>query len=308
MIKTYFSSILLLTFRLLFLIRRRSPIFFWIMLELNLIFVLFIIFEDVSSIKAIICYFVFQVYGRLLFIYGFMRFDFIILSFLGLAVKFGIFPFHVWQPYVFNFVNWKTCFILAGPQKAFLILLFVFLNFQMNDFIVFVISITIVISNIYLILIYDLKKTFAFLSISRAVWLLSLIAWSIEASIWFLYLYNLQLIIIFAIFLICEYYILESKKYLNLLILMFIVSYSGVPPIIGFFIKLQILNFFFFWYQNIAFLLLFRIILIPSTFFLIYYRISFFLKKKLIILQNVSFFYVTSILIFFIVPFFFILI
>lgn len=269
-------------------------------------FVLFIMFEDVSSIKSLICYFIFQVYGRLLFIYGFIRSSFILLSFLGLSVKFGLFPFHIWQPYVFNFVNWKTCFILAGPQKAFLILIFVFLNFQINDFIVAMISLTIIIANLCLILVYDLKKTFAFLSIGRAAWLLCLVAWSMETRIWFLVLYNLQLIIIFIVFLVCEIYVLERKKYLNLLILIFIVSYSGVPPIIGFFIKLQILNFFFFWYQNIIFLLLFRIIIIPSTFFLIYYSIIFFLKKKLIIVSNISFFYIISILMFFILPYFYI--
>jgi hypothetical protein len=133
-----------------------------------------------------------------------------------------------------------------------------------------------------------------------------LIGWSIESNLWFLYLYNLQLLFIFIIFLICETYVLDSKKYLNFLILIFIVRYSGIPPIIGFFIKLQILNFFFFLYQNIFLLLIFRIIIIPSTFFLIYYRITFFLKKKLIIFQHISFFYIIFIIMFFILPSFYI--
>jgi len=306
--KTYFSSSILLILRLVFLVRRRSPIFFWIMLELNLMFVLFIIFEDSSSVKALICYFIFQIYGRLLFIYGFMSFNLVFLSFLGLTIKFGLFPFHVWQPYVFNHSRWKTCFIIAGPQKAFLILLFIFFNIKINDFMFIIIVTTIFIANLYLIFLYDLKKTFAFLSISRATWLICLISWSIESNLWFLYLYNLQLLFIFTMFLICELYTLESKKYLNFLVLIFIVSYSGIPPIIGFFMKLQILNFFFFLYQNIIILLLFSIIIIPSTFFLVYYRITFFLKKKLIRLQHVSLFYILFVVIFFILPSFYIFI
>jgi len=306
--KTYLSSSVLLVLRLVFLVRRSSPIFFWIILELNLIFVLFLIFEDSSSVKALICYFIFQVYGRLLFIYGFIRFNLIFLSFLGLTVKFGLFPFHIWQPYVFNYSRWKTCFIIAGPQKAFLILLFIFFNIKINDFLFVVIVITILVANLYLIFLYDLKKTFAFLSIRRATWLICLISWSIESNLWFLYLYNLQLLFIFTMFLICELYTFESKKYLNFLVLIFIVRYSGIPPIIGFFIKLQILNFFFFLYQNILILLIFRIIIIPSTFFLVYYRITFFLKKKLIRLQHVSLFYILFIVMFFILPSFYILI
>jgi len=304
--KTFVSSSIILMFSLLFLVRRRSPIFFWIILELNLIFVLFLIFEDISSIKAIICYFIFQVYGRLIFIFGFIRYNFIMISFLGLMVKFGLFPFHIWQPYVFNFSNWKTCLIIAGPQKAFLILLFIFLNFKLNNFIIVSMILTVAVANIYLIFLYDLKKTFAFLSIRRATWLLFLIRWSIEQNAWFLYLYNAQLLFIFRIFMVRELTILESKKYLNILILVFIVSYSGIPPMIGFFIKLQILNFFFFFYQNIIYLLVFAIIMIPSTFFLIYYRMTFFLKKKLIQIQHVSIFYTACLLILFLLPSFYI--
>ncbi len=278
------------------------------MLELNLIFVLFVIFEDSSSVKALICYFIFQVYGRLLFIYGFINLNLIFLSFLGLIVKFGLFPFHVWQPYVFNHSRWKSCLIIAGPQKAFLILLFIFFNIKINDYLFAIIVLTILITNLYLIFLYDLKKTFAFLSIGRAAWLMCLISWSIESNLWFLYLYNLQLLFIFSIFLICELYVLESKKYLNFLILIFILSYSGIPPMIGFFIKLQILNFFFFFYQNVLILFIFRIIIIPSTFFLVYYRITFLLKKKLISLQHISFFYITFIILFFMIPSFYLFI
>ena len=287
---------------------RRSPIFFWIILELNLIFVLFLIFEDAASIKSILCYFIFQVYGRLMFIYGFMRYDLIFISFIGLAIKFGLFPFHVWQPFVFNFLNWKTCFIIAGPQKAFLILLFLFFNFKINNFVITIIIATVLIANLYLIFLYDLKKTFAFLSIRRASWLLFAIRLSVEQNIWFLYLYNIQLLFMFLMFHFSETAILDRKKYLNLLILIFIISYSGVPPLIGFFIKLQILNFFFFFYQRVLFLILIAIIIIPSTFFIIYYRINLFLKKKIIMFQHVSFVYVLVILIFFILPSFYILI
>ena len=304
--KTFFSSTIILVISLFFLVRRSSPIFFWIILELNLIFVLFIIFEDIASIKAIICYFIFQVYGRLLFIYGFIRTDLIIVSFLGLAVKFGFFPFHVWQPYVFNFSNWKTCLIIAGPQKAFLILLFTFFNIKINDFIIMIIITTISIANIYLLFLYDLKKTFSFLSIGRASWLLFLIRWSLENNIWYLYLYNIQLFFMFLVFYIREVFILENKKYLNMMVLIFIIRYSGIPPIIGFFIKLQILRFFFFFYQNIIYLLIMSIIMIPSTFFLVYYRITFLLKKKLIMINHTSLFYLRVSLTIFVLPSFFI--
>lgn len=300
------SSTVLLTLRLIFLVRSRSPIFFWMMLELNLIFVLFLMFEDSSTVKALICYFIFQVYGRLLFIYGFISINLMFLAFLGLSVKFGLFPFHVWQPYVFTFSRWKTCFIIAGPQKAFLILLFIFFNMKINDFIMGIIVLTVLIVNLYLVFLYDLKKTFAFLSIRRATWLFCLIRWSIESNLWFLYLYNIQLLFMFVMFMMWELQRLESKKYLNILLLMFIIRYSGIPPIIGFFMKLQILNFFFFFYQSIPLLLLFTIILIPSTFFLVYYRITFFLKKKIIMIQHVSLFYITFVLMFFMIPSFYI--
>nr|YP_009391141.1 NADH dehydrogenase subunit 2 [Stenostomum sthenum]ARW59263.1 NADH dehydrogenase subunit 2 [Stenostomum sthenum] len=308
MMKTYVSSTVLLILSLIFLVSSSSPIFFWMMLELNLMFVLFLMFEDSSTVKAMICYFIFQVYGSLLFIYGFMSVNLMFLAFLGLSVKFGLFPFHVWQPYVFTFSSWKTCFIIAGPQKAFLILLFIFFNMKMNDFIMGIIILTVLIVNLYLVFLYDLKKTFAFLSISSATWLFCLISWSIESNLWFLYLYNIQLLFMFVMFMMWELQSLESKKYLNMLLLMFIVSYSGIPPMIGFFMKLQILNFFFFFYQSIPLLLLFTMIMIPSTFFLVYYSMTFFLKKKMIMIQHVSLFYITFVLMFFMVPSFYIFI
>lgn len=270
-------------------------------------FVLFIIFEDAASIKAILCYFIFQVYGRLLFIYGFISYDLILLSFVGLAIKFGLFPFHVWQPFVFNFLNWKTCLIIAGPQKAFLILLFLFFNLKIDGFVITIIISTVLIANLYLIFLYDLKKTFAFLSIRRASWLLFAVSLSVEQNIWFLVLYNIQILFMFLMFHFSETTVLDSKKYLNVLVLIFIVSYSGVPPMIGFFMKLQVLNFFFFFYQRVILLVIMAIIIIPSTFFIVYYSINLFLKKKLITLQHVSFFYVLSILLFFILPSFYIL-
>lgn len=300
------SSVIILILSLFFLTMSRSPIFFWIALELNLIFVLFLMFEDSSNVKAVVCYFVFQIFGRFIFIYGFIRLNLIFLSFLGLGVKFGLFPFHIWQPYVFNFSRWKTCFIIAGPQKAFLILLCLFLNIKIRGLIIFLIILTISISNLYLIFMYDLKKTFAFLSISSATWLLCLIGWSVETNLWFLYLYNIQLFLIFVIFLIYETQKLENKKHLNMLILAFIVRYSGLPPFVGFFIKVEILNFFFFLYQNILVFFIFRIILIPSTFFLTYYVIKFFLNNKLIIFQNISLLFIIIFLIFFIFPSFYI--
>jgi NADH:ubiquinone oxidoreductase subunit 2 (subunit N) len=306
-IKTYLSSLILLIISLVFLVSRRSPIFFWIILELNLIFVLFLIFEDVVSVKAIICYFVFQIYGRLLFIYGFINYSFIFLSFLGLIIKFGLFPFHVWQPYVFKYSRWKTCFIIAGPQKAFLILLFIFFNIKINNFIILILIVTIVVANLYLIFLFDLKKTFAFLSIGSATWLLCLIRWSIERNLWFLYIYNFQLICIFIVFLMYELYNIQRKKYLNLLILIFIIRYSGIPPMIGFFIKLQILNFFFYMSQSILILVLFRMIMIPSTFFLVYYRMIFFLKKKMIVFQHISLFFTIMLITLFLIPSFMVL-
>jgi NADH:ubiquinone oxidoreductase subunit 2 (subunit N) len=122
-----------------------------------------------------------------------------------------------------------------------------------------------------------------------------------------LYLYNVQLLFMFLIFHLSETSILDRRKYLNLLVLIFIISYSGIPPIIGFFMKLQILNFFFFFYQRVIFLILIAIIIIPSTFFIIYYRMNLFLNKKLFIFQHISLFYTISILIFFLLPSFYIL-
>lgn len=305
--KTFLSSTILLLLRLTCLVRTRSPIFFWIMLELNLMFVLFLMFENIASVKAIVCYFIFQIYGSLLFICGFIRYDLIFISFIGLAIKFGLFPFHIWQPFVFNFLNWKICFVVAGPQKAFIILLFLFFNFKINYFVVGVIIFTILITNLYLIFLYDLKKTFAFLSIRRSSWLLFAISLSIEQNIWFLFLYNIQIVLMFTIFHFSETLLLDRKKYLNLLILIFIIRYSGIPPIIGFFMKLQILNFFFFLYQRVFFIVVITIVIIPSTFFIVYYRIRIFLKKKIITLQNVSLFFTSFIAIIFLLPSFIIL-
>ena len=306
MMKTLFSRRVMLTFSLFFLIRGNSPIFLWRILELNLMFVLFFIFENINSVKVIVCYFVFQIYGRLLFFYGFIRHDLLFLSFVGLAAKFGLFPFHVWQPYVFNTSRWKTCLLIAGPQKAFLLLLFTFLNIKINNSMLWLIITTVIVCNLYLIFLYDLKKTFAYLSIRRATWLLLLIRWSLEQRLWFLYLYNTQLIMIFVLFLIYEIFSIERKKHINIMILIFIFSYSGIPPLIGFFIKVQILDFFFYFYYSILYLLIFTIIIIPSTFYLSYYRIVFFLKKKLVLIHHTSLFFIIALSVFFFIPSFYI--
>lgn len=259
------------------------------------------------SVKAIACYFIFQIFGSLFFIYGFIYNSSLIFSIIGLIVKLGIFPFHIWQPFVFLNINWKVCALLAGPQKVVLILIFIWLRYDWNTIFINNFLITILIGNVCLLFFKDLKKAFAYLSIRRTAWLI-ISRWYLEQTIWFLSFYNFQLLLFFFAFFVIEISSIFRKKLVDIRILIFIIAYSGIPPFIGFFLKAQVLIFFSTLTNNIIITFILTISIIPSIFFIIYYTMKLiFFQKDTSLARGELIIYSTLVCTTLFLPFFFIL-
>lgn len=233
-------------------ISSNSWIFRWLGFEINVIsFIPLLIYNlNYKLTEATIKYFLVQALAsRILLIfflkerifsYNLFR-DFSLLIFLSICIKMGVAPFHIWFPQVAKTINWTIIFILLTWQKvAPLFILNIFSNYLF--FIIMAIS-TSYVGAMGGINQNFLKIILSYSSINHRGWLILLSASIIKITCFYFLIYSS---IIFFLRKIRNLLRLKSIKdvntrKLNLLEKIFvsinILSLSGMPPFIGFFIK-----------------------------------------------------------------------
>ena len=182
-----------------------------------------------------------------------------------IILKIGLFPFHIWYLRVGKNLSWNRFFLLRTIQKLIPLQL---CSFFYNNILLFIAFINTILRVILIWYFNDFRSILIISSISHISWIILRLYLNINFS----YLYIIIYIIII--------YIIINKLHNNLInlfqlkylhkrnknnIIIRIFSLSGVPPFIGFIIKLIILNIFM---CNNLYLL--RILLILTRFIFIY--------------------------------------
>nr|YP_010535376.1 NADH dehydrogenase subunit 2 [Amblyomma maculatum]UYB77937.1 NADH dehydrogenase subunit 2 [Amblyomma maculatum] len=271
---------------------------FWLMMELNLLmFMPLMSNKKKNSSNSMISYFIIQSFSSSLFImsalymYMYNQISFQIIMIIAMLMKLAVIPFHFWLTSLSELIEFSSLCIILTLQK--MIPLLILFNIQMNFIIMFIIF-SAIFSSIFAINSKTIKKILIFSSISHQSWIMTLMI--AKSNFWIIYMLVYSLII-FKITSILEYWNVNTiSKFLNqnknfhtkLSIMMMMFSLGGMPPFMGFLIKLISILILI---KNCNFILMLLIVssminiyfyiqLASPTFFLNYFSFKNFLINK----------------------------
>nr|YP_010571306.1 NADH dehydrogenase subunit 2 [Dermacentor reticulatus]UZG91442.1 NADH dehydrogenase subunit 2 [Dermacentor reticulatus]UZG91455.1 NADH dehydrogenase subunit 2 [Dermacentor reticulatus]UZG91468.1 NADH dehydrogenase subunit 2 [Dermacentor reticulatus]UZG91481.1 NADH dehydrogenase subunit 2 [Dermacentor reticulatus]UZG91494.1 NADH dehydrogenase subunit 2 [Dermacentor reticulatus] len=230
-------------------ISSNSWFIYWLSMEMNLMsFIPILNNYKIKNCNSMIIYFVIQSFSSSLFFISSFQFNlsnsifFLSLLNISILIKLAIFPFHFWLMSISESLNFNALFLILSFQKV--IPLFILSNFFFH-WIIIQVMISTLISSIMALNFKLVKKLLILSSISHQGWMISMIFKKI--NFWILYLITYS-IIIYTITILCEKFNLISlinisNKKINYsnkmnLISQFM-SLGGMPPFLGFFIKIM---------------------------------------------------------------------
>lgn len=196
--------------------------------------------------------------------------------FLSLSLKAGIPPLHFWFPQVILCADWAQSIILLTWQKIAPFILLSYLQSQLVVIFIITSSIVGIIGGINQI---DIKLILVYSSIINSAWILSLTS-NNEVS-WWIYFISYTLITIstsyifvkFGLKKISSLHKLRLPIFSKIRFLINFLSLAGLPPFLGFFIKILAINLLI---ENNLSLIIIFILVISSIFsFYFYLRTSY---------------------------------
>nr|AWN56199.1 NADH dehydrogenase subunit 2 [Dinocampus coccinellae] len=284
-----------------------SIISMWIIMELNtLIFITFLIMNNMDIYCNMMKYYIIMVFSSLIFIFVIMLYTlknnnlFLYLLFMILMVKLGMFPFHYWFIDLMQNLNWISSLILLTWQK--LIPLIITFYFDMNFLYIIVIIFSGLISLVYVFNQMMLKNILAYSSINHMCWMILILM--MKNVLWMVY-FLIYLILSFTLILIMNKYDLMYindlmkvdflMKYYYLLVF---ISLGSIPPMFGFMMKwlsmlnmlkyeLYMMNFYLLFYSLMFLYYYMRIV--TMVMLLNYLELKIYILKKLSIYDHIFF-------------------
>jgi len=260
----------------------------WIGLEINLIRMTPIIINKLNflSVEASIKYFLIQAIASLILIFtSFLRYNsqewmFLLnldnIYFISLSLKAGVAPLHFWFPQVILCSSWLQCLTLLTWQKIAPFILISYLNSNLIISFVIVSAIIGVIGGINLV---NIKLILVYSSIINSAWILNL-STNNEVS-WWIYFISYTFITISASYIFIKFNIEKTSSLhkINLspipkiIFLINFLSLAGLPPFLGFFIKIIALNLLI--ENNLNITILFILVVSSIISFYFYIRTSY---------------------------------
>jgi len=209
-----------------------------------------------------------------------------ILLIIRLAIKAGVAPFHFWFPQIIAYADWSQAVVVITWQKIAPIIL---LSFTLNFFTPFLIISSALVGILGGLNQTSLKKILTYSSIIHSAWIISIIY--INSFLWWLYfivysLLTISVIIPNSILQLNDINRINSIKIqLKTKIIIFInlLSLAGLPPFIGFSIKIISINAIL--YSNFRILILSILIFSSLVAFYFYSRLIY---SSILIFQNIS--------------------
>ena len=275
-----------------------SWIIAWVGLEINLISFTPILINNLRSanIELTIKYFLVQAIASMIVIIiattsnfninSSIIIDQNILLIIRLAIKAGVAPFHFWFPQIIAYADWSQAVVVITWQKIAPIIL---LSFTLNFFTPFLIISSALVGILGGLNQTSLKKILTYSSIIHSAWIISIIY--INSFLWWLYfivysLLTISVIIPNSILQLNDINRINSIKIqLKTKIIIFInlLSLAGLPPFIGFSIKIISINAIL--YSNFRILILSILIFSSLVAFYFYSRLIY---SSILIFQNIS--------------------
>nr|ATF28643.1 NADH dehydrogenase subunit 2 [Pomponia linearis] len=214
----------------------------WMGIEINLISFLPIMMNSMSvyASESMIKYFIVQSMSSGLFFMSIMyltMYNINYLMMIGLLIKMGCPPFHMWFPSVMEGLSWYGCFMLSTIQKLVPIVLMCYLEINITMFII----ISCLWGSLGGLSYSSLRKIIAYSSIYNLGWIMSGIYMTNYS--WFIYFFFYSL----TLFMVCYSFIIFGVNYLNqffllsmdypklLMMMVILLSMGGFPPFLGFF-------------------------------------------------------------------------
>lgn len=256
------------------------------------LYILFNLNKNLLSIKStLILFFLNGLFSFFFLMYFIYYNNNLLIYYLNIlfVYKMGLFPFFFWVKDVYKGLSFYNILLLIIiPKISYLVVLYKILVF---DYTIIIIT-SILFSAIIGINQTKIKEILAYSSILNISIIFFMITKANNLYIYYLLLYSF---FVLALLLILKYnYMLEySSGFLNIdiyLILLFIVTISGIPPLTGFFLKLTFLYIIFF-NNNLIFFLFIILGLSLSLFIYLRFINYIIIYKKLIFYINNNFYY-----------------
>nr|UJG45423.1 NADH dehydrogenase subunit 2 [Agrypnia pagetana] len=251
----------------LFSISSISFINMWMGMEINLISFIPLMLNNNNSLssESMMKYFLVQsissanfLLSSIIIIYMNKWFNFInssnfmifLIMNISLLMKMGAAPLHFWFPKVMKGLSWMNCLILISWQKIIPMIILSYCYLLMINYL-FIIS-SVIIGSIMGFNQTSLQLILAYSSINHIGWMLSTLM--INLNMWIIYFciysfINSILMIIFnsmKIFHLIQIFSSKSPLYINMFILLNLLSLGGLPPFLGFLPKWLTINFMIF--------------------------------------------------------------
>ncbi len=228
-------------------ISSRNWIIVWVGLELNL----YSFIPLITSLKwsrnedRATQYFIVQAVGSGLIVIGFFSralfsYTNLILT-IALILKAGIAPLHFWLPAVAKSLRWKSFLLLFSIQKLAPILLLISIITTQYSFIIPFIIISAIVGGIGGQFQSKIRFILTFSSIGHSGWILaaSIVNQYIAKTYLILYLI-INSIIIIPLIIISTHSSIKNNSSAYLIIGVILIRLSGIPPTLGFFIKISV--------------------------------------------------------------------
>nr|NP_008510.1 NADH dehydrogenase subunit 2 [Rhipicephalus sanguineus]O99817.1 RecName: Full=NADH-ubiquinone oxidoreductase chain 2; AltName: Full=NADH dehydrogenase subunit 2 [Rhipicephalus sanguineus]AAD05517.1 NADH dehydrogenase 2 [Rhipicephalus sanguineus] len=279
----------IITISILVSLSSNSWFIFWLMMEINMMSFIPIMNDfKMKNYNSMITYFIIQSFSSSLFFISSFQYSlfnmelFFSLINISVLIKLGMIPFHFWLIMISESLTFYSLLILLTIQKIIPLLI---IEKFMNSLMIPLFIMSSLLASIMAMKYKLIKQILIFSSISHQGWILCLIAKKMNFWVSYLMLYS---IIIYSIIINCKEMNFNklcdltkkkiSSKMKNTMI-MSMMSLAGMPPFIGFFMKIMAI--FFLMKMNLIFMMILIISSLINLFF--YLRILtplFFINSK----------------------------
>lgn len=200
------------------------PVITWVFLEISLITII----PFISSRPAV-RYFVIQALRSLLFFVGVLAMDVQIFFWLSISLKLGAAPTHWWVPMIYQEIRWPIIFMLSIIIKV-VPLSIIDIGGRVESILYTLVITRLIVGAVGGLRQTSLKKLLAYSGINHIGWLMRTLLVSPTTWVFYLRLYALSI----------GFLLIRNLGGLSAYLIL--LSLGGLPPLLGFFPKLMVLN------------------------------------------------------------------
>nr|QLD97297.1 NADH dehydrogenase subunit 2 [Rhipicephalus maculatus] len=275
---------------------------FWLMMEINMMsFIPIMNNFKLKNFNSMITYFIIQSFSSSLFFISAFQYSlfnsmfFLFIINISILIKLGMIPFHFWIILISESMSFDALLILLTLQKTLPLLI---MEKFVSELMIPLFILSSLMASILAMKYKMMKKILIFSSISHQGWILCLVAKKLNFWLSYLILY---FVILFNIINICDYNKINSfsdflkskmKSEVKMKLITSMMSLGGMPPFLGFFMK--IVAIFLLMKMNLIFIFILILSSLINLFFYVrsitpnlFTSLKFFAWNKLITKKNI---------------------